>query len=63
MGRLIAKTETLEDALTAANALDALVQQDAIHGSMRIQGDAMYIHFDSSNVEVMHQAITKALTV
>ena len=54
MGRLIAKADTLEVALMAANALDALVQQGAIHGSMRMHGDEMYIDFDDATLEIMH---------
>ena len=61
MGRLIAKTENLETALMAANALDALVQQGAIHGSMHMQGDELYIEFDDATVDIMHEAVERAL--
>jgi len=61
MGRLIAKAETLEVALMAANALDDLVQQGAIHGAMRMQGDEMYIEFDDATQAAMFAAVEKAL--
>lgn len=61
MGRLIAKAESLEVALMAANALDALVQQEAIHGAMKMHGDEMYIEFDDATQAAMFAAVEKAL--
>jgi hypothetical protein len=61
MGRLIAQAEDLETALIAANALDALVQQGLIHGSMRMHGDEMYIEFDNVTLDIIQEAVERAL--
>ena len=61
MGRLIAKAEDLETALIAANALDALVQQGFIHGSMRMNGDEIYIEFDNVTLNIIQEAVERAL--
>ena len=60
MGRLIAKTDTLETALITANALEALVAQGAIHGSMRMRGDEMYVVFDDATLDIMQEAVERA---
>jgi hypothetical protein len=61
MGRLIAKTEDLNTALIAANALDAFVQQGFIHGSMKMHRDELYIEFDGATVDIIHEAVERAL--
>ncbi len=61
MGRPLANTQDLETALIAANALDALVQQGLVHGSMRMHGDEMYIEFDNITLDIITEAVERAL--
>jgi hypothetical protein len=61
MGRLITSVDTLEGALKIANALEGLVEQNRIHGTLPTRDDAMYCVFDDKTLEAIFETVDAAL--